>query len=170
LIWVDIAILVIVSISALVSLLRGLIKEVLSLLAWVLAFWVAITFADPFAGAFAGHIETPSLRLVVAFLILFIATLLVAGLVNFLIGKLVAKTGLSGTDRVLGMVFGIVRGIAVVAILVLLAGLTRVPQDPWWSQSMFIHHFQTLATWVIGFLPDSLAAHFSYASGPGEAG
>ncbi len=160
--WVDIAILVIIAVSGLISILRGLIKEVLSLVAWVLAIWVGITFADQVAVLLVEHISMPSARLFLGFLGLFMCTLVVMGIVNHLIGKLVESTGLSGTDRALGMLFGIIRGIAIVAVLVLLAGFTPVPQDLWWHESMFIGHFQELALMIRPYLPDEIAQHLSY--------
>jgi membrane protein required for colicin V production len=74
----------------------------------------------------------------------------------------VEKTGLSGTDRALGVVFGTIRGAVIIAILVLLAGFTTVPQDAWWSRSYLLHHFQDLALWIRRFLPPDIAAQIRY--------
>lgn len=160
--WADVAILVIIGISALLSLFRGYVKEMLSLVAWAAAFWVAFAFSDQGAVMLVDYISTPSVRMAVAFAVLFVATLIVGGLVNYLMGQLVEKTGLSSTDRMMGLVFGIVRGVAVVAIIVLLAGLTPVPQDPWWRESQFLHHFQELALWMRGYLPPEVASYIAY--------
>lgn len=161
-IWVDYAILAIIVLSAVISVVRGFIREALSLAGWIVAIWVALGFSDELAPYFTEYISVPSVRLVAAFAILFIATLILAALVNYLAGQLVDKTGLSGTDRMLGVVFGVARGVAIVAILVLLAGTTNVPRDPWWSQSMFMHHFQDLAIWIRDLLPPDFASHISY--------
>ena len=104
----------------------------------------------------------PSARLALGFLGLFLATLLLGGVVNYLIGKAVDKTGMTGTDRMLGLIFGLARGIVLVAILVLLAGLTPLPQDPWWGESLFIGHFQQLAELLRDLLPPDIAAYFVY--------
>jgi len=93
---------------------------------------------------------------------LFLATLFAGGLINFLIGKLIKATGLSGTDRMLGIFFGLARGIAIVTVLVLLAGLTPLPKDPWWHESQFIPHFQQLAMILRGLLPPQYAAYFNF--------
>ena len=97
-----------------------------------------------------------------AFSILLVLTLIVSALLNNLIAKLVEKTGLSGTDRAIGMLFGIARGVVLVGVLVLLAGFTMVPQDLWWKQSLFLVHFQQLAVTLSGFLPPDLAMKIHY--------
>ncbi len=160
--WIDVAILTIIAISAVISLIRGLIREVLSLLSWVAALWVALTFSHSLANLFQSQISIPSGRLTVAFLVLFVGTLLITGIVNFLIGKLVIKTGLTGTDRALGSLFGTARGIAIVLVLVVLAGLTPLPEDPWWLGSMFLAHFESAALWVVTYIPEDVAKYFSY--------
>ena len=147
-IWVDFVIPGIIAISALFSLMRGFVREALSLAGWVAAFWVALTFAQDFADLLLAGISAPSLRMVVSFTILFVVTLVITALVNRLAGQLVSKTGLSGTDRMIGMIFGIARGVVVVSVLVLLAGLTTMPQDPWWQQSVLVDVFHKLALWL----------------------
>ena len=112
--WVDYSILAIIGASVLISLWRGFTKEALSLAGWVIAAWVALTFANNLQTLLEPHISVPSLRLVVAFAILFIATLFLAGLVNYLAVQVIKKTGLSGTDRVVGILFGVARGCVVV--------------------------------------------------------
>ena len=87
---------------------------------------------------------------------------MLTALVNYLAGQLVEKTGLSGTDRMLGVIFGVARGGVIVAILVLLAGFTAVPQDAWWGQSMLIHHFQEMAIWIRSYLPAEFASQIKY--------
>jgi membrane protein required for colicin V production len=160
--WADIAILTIIGISALISLFRGFVREALSLVAWVVAFWIALTFTDQAADLLIETVSIPSVRRVIAFIGLLVVTLIATGIINHLIGKLIDKTGLSGTDRMLGLVFGVIRGVAIVGVLVILAGLTRVPQDPWWKEAVLMQHFEELAVLVIGFLPPDLVKHFSY--------
>jgi membrane protein required for colicin V production len=161
-IWVDYTILAIVFISALISVFRGFLKEAISLLGWVMAFWIALTFSDKVAGLFERWIDLPSMRHAIAFFALFVAILIITAVVMFLVRMLVDKTEITGTDRALGIIFGIARGGVIVGILVLLAGLTALPADPWWRESVLLPHFQVLAVEIRTLLPADVASHFQY--------
>ncbi len=152
--YVDYAVLGIIIVSILVGSLRGFIKEVFSLAVWAAAFLVAFQYSGALAMMLESHIELPSARTSLAFAGLFLSVLLVGGLITFLVGKLVEKTGLSGTDRLLGGVFGAFRGLILILFIMLVAGLTPVPQDPWWQQSRSIQSLLPLAEWSARFLPD----------------
>lgn len=152
--YADYVILGIIAISILVGAIRGFIKEAFSLAVWAAAFLVAFQYSGALALQLENHIELPSARTSLAFAGIFLAVLLVGGLLTFLIGKLVEKTGLSGTDRLLGGVFGGVRGLVLVLFLMLVAGMTPVPQDPWWQQSRSIQSLMPLAEWSAQFLPE----------------
>lgn len=156
-VWVDYFIVALIILSALISLMRGFVKESLSLLTWIMAFWVALTFVDNLDAMLAGTIETPSVRVLVAFTILFVVTLIIGAMVNHFVGLAVKKTGLSGTDRMIGVLFGTARGVLVTAALVLLGLLTEVDRDPWWNDSVFIPVMEPIAAWMAGFLPEDMA-------------
>ncbi|HQQ63951.1 MAG TPA: CvpA family protein [Pseudomonadales bacterium] len=146
--WADWCIVFVVALSALISIVRGFVKEALSLLVWVLAFMVAFYFSERLAVLLANAVETPSLRYLAAFAILFVCTLIVGSLVNYAISKLVAITGLSGMDRLLGMMFGICRGVLVVLlILIFIPKIAPVQQDPWWQQSKLVPRILVLENW-----------------------
>lgn len=134
--WLDGVLIAIIAISALISLVRGFVKEVLSLVVWVAAFWISVRYTEALAAYGEAYIGSPTIRLVVAFAVLFVSTLLVGALLNYLASVLVGRTGLTGTDRSLGVVFGGLRGVFIVALLVLLAGLTAVPRETWWQRSL----------------------------------
>ncbi len=161
-IWVDYAIVAIVAVSAIISVIRGFVREALSLAGLIAAIWIALTFFQNLTVVLNDYISAPSIRMVVAFAILFIVTLLLAGVVNHLAARLVKKSGLTGTDRMLGMLFGLARGAVIVAILVLLAGLTPVPRDPWWRESLLIIHFENMALWLRDFLPPDIGQNFVF--------
>ena len=153
--WVDWAIVAVIVISSLISLKRGFVKEALSLLTWIIAGVVAWMFGGALSHHLAGFISTPSAQVIAACAILFVATLLVGALVNFLIGELVRVTGLSGTDRFLGMVFGTARGGLLIVVLIGLLSLAPVQEDLWWRESALVPHFLLIADWsknlILGF-------------------
>ena len=166
--WPDYAILAIVAISILVGALRGFIREVFSLLVWAAAFLVAYYFAGDVAALMEGAVTLPSARIAMGFTGLFISVLLVGGLINYLLGRLVETTGLSGTDRLLGGVFGAARGLALVLVLLLVAGLTPLPADPWWQESRTIARLMPLVDWAASFLPESISEYLDFDPGAAE--
>lgn len=161
--WVDIVILVIIALSAGLSLMRGFVREALSLFAWIASIWVAISFSHKLGIIMENIIASPTARLAVAFAILFLFTLVAGSMVNYIVGQFVKKTGLTGTDRMLGVIFGVARGVVIVAILVLLAGLIQsIPAEPWWKQSLLMAYFQDAAIWIRGFLPPDVAKNIVF--------
>lgn len=156
-IWIDYAIIGLITVSLIIGLLRGLIKEAFSLITWILAIWIGLTYGRGLAAFLEAYISHPSARIAAAFAILFFLTLILGGLIGYLLGELVRKTGLTGTDRFAGMLFGIARGMLVVTLLVMLAGMTPLPEDPWWKESILIPPFQSLAVWLQDNLPADMA-------------
>jgi membrane protein required for colicin V production len=150
--WADYSILAALGLSVLMGLWRGFIAEALALAVWVIAFWVAWRFGAQVAGKL-GAVDEPSIRLLLGYALCFLAVLLAGGILVFLMRKLVAGSGLSGSDRLLGMVFGLVRGLALVTLTVLLLGFTPLPRDPWWHQSRLLPAFSGYAQWLSTQLP-----------------
>jgi len=161
--WIDVVILALIALSAILSLFRGFVREAVALVTWLVALWVAMAFYEDLAAILSQWISLPSAQRITAFAVLFICVLLLGAIVNFLASKLVNKTGLTGTDKLLGIVFGVARGGVIVAILVLLAGLTPLPQDPWWQDSQLLGYFQELAMWMRSYLPNEIADTITYA-------
>lgn len=156
----DLVLLGVIGISTLISFMRGFLKELISLLTWVVAFVVGMFYAANLAPFLPASIDIPSLRLASAFVTLFISTLLIGGILNAVVALLVQKTGLSGTDRSIGVIFGLLRGVFLVSALILLGSLTPMPQDPWWKQSLVIQHLTPIAQWMRDLLPNDLARNF----------
>ncbi|WNC73505.1 CvpA family protein [Thalassotalea psychrophila] len=151
-IWIDYAILIIIGISTLISLIRGFVKEAVSLIVWVSAFFVASTFYQDLA-AYLTNINDPMFRNAAAIAILFVITLILGAVINYLIGQLVTKTGLSGTDRVLGLAFGALRGALVVsAVLFFMDVFTPAPESTWWQQAVLIPEFRVVIEWFFDYI------------------
>src|SRR5690606_1189151 len=112
---------------------------------------VAWMFGGSLSQYLEAYIQTPSARVIAGCAILFVATLLVGAMINFLIGELIRVTGLSGTDRFLGMAFGAARGALLVVVAVGLLSLGPVQQDPWWQESRLLPQFLLVADWSKNF-------------------
>jgi membrane protein required for colicin V production len=165
----DVAILAVLAVSVIVSLFRGFIKEVFSILVWVAAVFAAFQVATPLAGSLAPFIELPSARVIVAFAAVFLLVLVVGGLIGFLVGKMVEKTGLSPTDRLFGMLFGLGRGLVIVVVAVMLLRATPFAEDPWWRESRLMPTFEMLAERAHAYLPEGVRGVLQSESGPDDA-
>jgi len=160
--WPDYVILGTILISVLVGALRGFMKEVFSLVVWAAAFVIAYLYAGNVAVLMEDHVSLPSARTAMGFTGLFVSVLLIGGLLNYLLGRLVESTGLSGTDRLLGGVFGAARGLVLVITVLLVAGFTPIPSDPWWKDSQVIQRLLPIADWASEFLPESVREHLDF--------
>lgn len=152
----DLVILAICGLSMVVSLFRGFVREAFSLVVWFLAVYAGLLATEPFADRLMPWIEVPSVRIVIAFVGVFVLVLVVGGLINYLLGKLVAGTGLSGTDRMVGALFGALRGAAIVLVAVILSRFTPFPEDPWWRESRLLPEFERLAIVAVRYFPETV--------------
>ena len=158
----DFIVLSIIIVSVVISLMRGFVKEALSLAGWLVSLWVAMTFSSGMAELFGGSIKDPTLRLLAAFVSLFILSLFVSAIINFFATQFIQRAGLTGVDRTIGGVFGFLRGILLVTIIVMLLGLTTLPKESWWDESFFMFRFEVIATWLKDLLPSDIARYFKY--------
>lgn len=164
--WADITLLVILGLSTLVGIWRGFVVEVMSLLVWGAAFWLAFVFGDEAGAMFDGLVQAEAARMFLGYGALFFAALILGGLATWLMGRLVRSTGLSGTDRLLGLGFGLLRGAALGCVLVLVFGFTSLPQEAWWRESRLLPGFQRGAEWMRGWLPQAVARHVRFELPP----
>lgn len=158
----DYVVLLTVGLSILLSVMRGVVREVLALLSWVVAFWLANIYTVRFAPMLPDAIPNESLRFFAAFVILFLVALLLMSLLTIGISELVKTVGLSLIDRGLGAVFGLARGVLIVLVLVLLAGLTTLPRQSAWQNAMFSAPLEEFAGTIKPWLPDDLSKRIRY--------
>lgn len=162
----DYIVLGILGVSGLLGLLRGLIKEALSLIAYGVAFMAAIWWGPRVTHWLAPYLENDLLRTAAAYGAVFIVMLLLVGLLNITLATLVQRTGLTPADHGLGGLFGLLRGVLIVLALVILAGYTELPQEPWWTQARLsgtaVQGVQKIKQWLPPSLADWLPSPESY--------
>jgi len=158
----DYTVIAIVVLSALLGWWRGLVYEILSLLGWVVAFIVARMFAADAAAHMPDMLGVEAAKVAAAFVVLFIVTLIVCGVVTWLLSKLVKWVGLGWLDGILGTLFGTLRGVLLVLTLVVLAGLTSLPQRPFWREAALSKPLASMALATQAWLPDSVAQRMHY--------
>lgn len=154
---IDYAFIAVIIISTLFSLLRGFVKEAISLGTWIIAMWVSTTFASNLSNFMPDSIENPAFKMGLAFIALFVATLILGVMVNLLLNQVINKTGLSSVDRALGTVFGLARGVLIVTVFVMLASLTSIQEQEFWKDAELVERFQSLASWLQVYLPDNIS-------------
>jgi len=141
---VDLCIGLVVVVSMIIGIFRGLVREALSLLAWGAAFWVAYRYSGSVTAWVDTVLNNPALSSAVSSIGVFIGTLLGLGLVGRLLTGLFKRAGLNGTDRALGAVFGMVRGVAITLVVVMVARLTLVADQPWYNASVAIPYLNPI--------------------------
>jgi membrane protein required for colicin V production len=133
----DLAIMAVMALSTIAGLMRGMVREVLSLLIWVGAFFASINYAYLVA-PYLEFIKTPLLRNSVAGSILFGSVLILGALINFIVARIMRAGSLGGTDRFLGMLFGILRGALIVVVVAWLVQFTPVVKSELWTHSKLV--------------------------------
>ena len=131
----DIVILSLILLSAVIGLFRGLVKELVSLVVWVCAIVGATVFASPLSDYLTAVDANPPIRVAIAFAVVFFGVLIAGGLLQWSLAKLIQSTGLGGTDRFLGFVFGALRGgLVVIGALIVVRPFAET--SAWWEESL----------------------------------
>jgi membrane protein required for colicin V production len=158
----DYLVLGVVGLSILLSVLRGFVREILALVGWVAAFFVAKIYTLQLAPLLPQSIPGESLRLLAAFLILFLTTLLVSSLLAIALAEVFRKIGMGWLDRLLGALFGLARGVIIVGVVVMLCGLTALPREESWRNAMFSAPLEALVLTAMPWMPQGIAKHVKY--------
>jgi membrane protein required for colicin V production len=160
--WLDYAVLGVMGISIAWGVWRGLVREVMSLAGWVIAFLAANLFAAPLAETLPASISRPELRVLAAFVGIFVLSLAVATLAGLLLSRIIRAIGLGSLDATLGALFGVARGLLIALAFALIAGLTRVPLQPMWKDSVSGPAMASAATAFKPWLPPAFAERLRY--------
>lgn len=158
----DYAVLAVLALSALVGVWRGLVSEILALAAWVVAFVAARTQAHHVVPLLEGTVADPVWRLAAAYAAVFVGVLVVFAAGRLVLSLLVKAVGLGALDRTLGACFGVLRGVVIVVLAVLVAGLTKVPAQPWWREAALAPPLETLVIAGKPWLPADIAKRIKY--------
>lgn len=151
---IDFVIIAVVGLSVITGLLRGFVKELIALCVWILAIWLAFKYSTEVNTWLKPYIQDMTARSVVAFVGILLATIVVGGLFNAVLSFILRRSGLSGTDRLLGMGFGFVRGVFIVALLMLVVQMASIPYQSYAEQSRLYNKFDPLVNWLSGFMPE----------------
>ena len=147
--WVDFVIIGIIAVSVVVSFFRGFLREALSLLVWGLAIYFSLTYYGALEPLLPSGYGLPStVRLVLSGIAILLGVLIIGGIFTWIIGSIFDKSGMSGTDRVAGILFGGLRGVILVVIIVLIISFLPFKDESWWKESKVVPHFTEMAEWV----------------------
>jgi len=145
---IDILIAVAIAISVIVGIFRGFVKEAISIAALLFAIWAALYFGPAIGDVSESWLSSEELQMWFGRIFLFAVILSVGGLLSWGLSKLVRLSILSGMDRFLGSVFGVCRGLLLIAVAVILGQFAGFSNDPWWQDSILIPHLQVVADWI----------------------
>ena len=159
--WLDYTVIAVLVFSIAWGAWRGLVHEVFSLTGWILAFVFGNLFAGPLAQMFPALMR-PGLRVVVAFTLIFVGTLVLAALLAALVNKFVKVSVLHSLNRSLGALFGLLRGLVMIVVLAMVAGLTPLPRKADWTDSATGYSLAQTVVQLKPWLPAPLGARMKY--------
>ncbi len=158
----DYVVITIVAASVLLGIWRGVVGEIIALAAWILAFFAAKFFGADIARFLFSSITDPALRIVAAWVAVFVAVLLLMALLRLAVHGLLKALGLSLTDRLLGLFFGAARGLVIVLVLVAVGGMTMAPKEKWWSEAVFSAPLETAVLAGKPWLPPEVSKRIRF--------
>lgn len=164
----DLALIAVVALSTLLAFLRGVVRELIALATWIAAVVLALAFGDPVAAALPGLVANPVARQVLAFALVFVGVLVAGAAVAHLLSRLIRAAGLGFVDRFLGAFFGFARGLGMVVLFVLVAGVTALPRNDWWQNASLVPALVTAALALRPWLPAAWAGRLDYSRAGGK--
>lgn len=155
---IDIIIIAFFAISILIGVYRGFVKEVLSVTSWVLAAVIAFKFGEQASVYVKPYIKQEPLDLAVAYVAVFLLTLIAFSVISHIISQIFNSSGMTGFDRSLGSLFGALRAAIVIAILIMVGRFMALDNQQWWLDSGFLDYFEPLVEWLKTFIPADIVA------------
>jgi membrane protein required for colicin V production len=153
---VDFVIIVAVLASILVGVIRGIVREAIAMAALLLAIWAALHLGPYAGGWLGGSMGSTELELWAGRGLVFIIILALGGLAGWGISKIVRLAGLTGTDRYLGGLFGLLRAVILAGLFALLGRYAAFDVENWWLESRLIPYAETVADWIEVMAPKGM--------------
>lgn len=148
----DYLMIVVLLFSVLLGTFRGFVAEAIAVIAWLGGLWLAWRYAPLLEPYLGGMLSQPPVRTWAARTLIVMSVVILGWIVSGLIVYLVRYSGLSmSVDRLLGALFGVLRGIVVISAFVLLARFAQVDHTRWWGKSRLLPYATECANWVESF-------------------
>jgi membrane protein required for colicin V production len=157
-VWVDAVVLAALVLSLGLGIFRGIVREILSLSSWIISIWLAYVYGDDLAIVVVPWVESERLSGLIGYVVVFVTVLVLLSLVGALLLKLFRIAGLSGTSRLLGGLFGFLRGLVIVTVLLFSAEWTPATSQAWFRDSQIVPYFDVPLTWFKSRVVDQLNA------------
>ena len=154
--FIDIIIAVAIIVSIVVGFVRGIVKEGISIAALLFAIWAALYFGPVVGGVAEGWLSAEEARVWLGRIIVFTIILSLGGLASWGLSKIIRMSALNGMDRFLGSLFGVLRGVLLVAVAIIGGQFAGFSNDGWWQDSVLIPHLEVVADWIKVFAPEGL--------------
>ncbi len=151
-IWIDWAIIAILVLSAIFGLMRGMIRELVALATWVAAIMIARVSGPQVSELLMPYIDSGAIRSGLGFALTAIIIVMLGSMISKAARTLMTASGLGGFDRILGFIFGGIRGVAILVILTAVASLTALVDSGWWGESQFIPMLENLRDQAAGLV------------------
>lgn len=158
----DYVVIGVVAVSLMLGLWRGIVGELVALAAWVLAFLGALEWGSELGNSVFLSIPDPAIRSLAGCAVLFLGVLVLMAFLRLALSGMIKALGLSLSDRFLGLIFGVGRGVLIVVLLVMVGGLTSAPRQPWWRDALFAPPLETAVLAAKPWLPDDLAKRIRF--------
>lgn len=157
----DYSVVMVVAASLLLGMWRGVVGEIIALVAWILAFLAARAWGAELALGFSA-IADPTLRIVAGWVAVFVIVLIAMALLRLVVQSLLKALGMTVTDRLLGVMFGVARGLVIVLAFVAVGGMTSLPKEKWWSEAYFAAPLETAVLASRPWLPTDVAKRIRF--------
>ena len=150
---VDIVLIIVIGLSSLTGLFRGVVKEVIALGIWIVAVWMGYNHAQSLTPWLSSYIHNPTALMAIAFLVIVVGVLLAGAILNFILGLMLKRTGLSSMDKILGMCFSFARGVFIVSLILAILSMTSLPYQQYIQGSKVVPQLQPVVNWISGYIP-----------------